>query len=62
MPSNRHETLFLPAGPQPLPCDTGGLLEMVRSVNRTNVAPEDFLSDNVYLYHRQEKCLEVPKG
>ncbi len=62
LPSSRHETLFLPAGPQPLPCDAGDLLEMVKSVNRTNVAPEDFLSDNVYLYHRQEKRLEVLEG
>ncbi len=62
LPSSRHETLFLPAGPQPLPCDAGDLLEMVRSVNRTNVAPEDFLSDNVYLYHWQEKRLEVLEG
>jgi len=59
LPSSRHETLFLPAGPQPLPCDAGGLLEMVRSINRTEVPPEDFLSDNVYLYHRQEKRLEM---
>ena len=62
LPSSRHETLFLPVGPQPLPCDAGDLLEMVKSVNRTKVAPEDVLSDSVYLYHRQEKRLEMLEG
>jgi len=62
LPSSRHETLFLPARPQPLSCDTGGLLEMVRCVNRTEVAPEDVLSNNIYLYHRLEKRLEMLAG
>lgn len=62
LPSSTHETLFLPVGPQHCPCDAGSLREMVREVNRTQVAPEDFLSDNVYLYHRQGKRLEMLAG
>lgn len=59
LPSSRHETLFLPAGPQNCPCDAGSLREMVRGINRTQVAAVDFLSDNVYIYHQQEKRLEM---
>lgn len=60
LPSSIHETLFLPAAP--LPGDAKSLRQMVRTVNGTEVAPEDVLSDNVYLYHRKEKRLEMLAG
>lgn len=48
LPSSVHETLFLPVPP-----DTDGcaLPELVRGINAEQVAPEEVLSDNVYLYH-----------
>lgn len=48
LPSSIHEVLVLKAEG----ADAGELAEMVRNINRTNVKPEDFLSDNVYLYKR----------
>lgn len=57
LPSSIHEALFLPAGDRRE--DPSGLLEMVREINRTKVEPGDVLSDNVYLYHRQERRLEM---
>lgn len=48
LPSSVHETLFMP-----IPPDTDGcaLPELVRGINAELVAPEEVLSDNVYLYH-----------
>ncbi len=48
LPSSVHETLFLPVLP-----DTDGCMlpELVCGINTEQVAPEEVLSDNVYLYH-----------
>ena len=51
LPSSRHEVLLAPGYCQ----DADYLLEMVREINRTKVAREDFLSDNVYYYSRETK-------
>lgn len=49
LPSSVHEILVLPvsdyATPEQLKC-------MVKEVNETEVSLEDYLSDNVYIYHR----------
>jgi len=52
LPSSIHETLFLP-----VPSDSDGhaLTEMVREINSGGcVAPDEILSDNVYLYHAED--------
>ena len=49
LPSSVHETILVPVSDQmELDC----LKSMVREVNATQVAPEEILSDNVYIYHR----------
>ena len=45
LPSSVHEWLLLP---EALGMDVGALEHMVREVNRFEVRPEDFLSDDVY--------------
>ena len=54
IPSSIHELLLIP--------DSGDieveyLENIVREVNLSEVAPEEILSDNVYYYNRDEKCL-----
>lgn len=56
LPSSIHETLFIP--------DTGDmdieyLRDMVRTVNATEVAPDEILSDNVYYYNRLTDRVEM---
>lgn len=52
LPSSIHETLFLPVMPD---ADENELPEMVRGVNASGeVAPEEILSDNAYLYHAED--------
>ena len=60
LPSSVHEVLLIP--------DTGEinvneLEDMVKSVNRTQVSPDEVLSDNVYFYDREEKnlCIATTK-
>lgn len=48
LPSSVHETMFLPVPPDK---DGHCLSEMVREINAEQVALEEVLSDNVYLYH-----------
>ncbi len=47
IPSSIHEVLLIPASDQ---MDPASLRAMVREVNATQVAPADFLSDNIYFY------------
>jgi len=47
LPSSVHEFIAIPCCEG---ADEEGLINMVRSVNRTSVTEEDFLSDNVYIY------------
>ncbi|MBR6173140.1 MAG: hypothetical protein IKQ49_08255 [Eubacterium sp.] len=55
LPSSVHEVLILPDdGSQ----DLESLQFMVREINRTEVAPEDRLSDFVYHYDAQDHVLE----
>lgn len=56
LPSSVHEALFLP-------CSAGfgpeGVRSLVHEVNRAEVPPEDFLSDNVYRYIKAEGRVEI---
>lgn len=56
LPSSIHEVLLVPDDDQ-IPADS--LQEMVYEVNRENVAPADWLSDNIYHYDAQTRTLEL---
>lgn len=56
LPSSVHEVLFVPANED---MDARCLIQMVREVNATEVAPEEILSDNVYRYHAEEGFVEM---
>jgi hypothetical protein len=51
LPSSVHELIIIPYTDK---ISKDDLLSMVKDVNATQVAPEDFLADNVYLYSREE--------
>lgn len=48
LPSSVHEVLVLPVGE----ISVSAAISMVRDINRTEVAPEDRLSDNVLVLHK----------
>lgn len=54
-PSSLHEVIAVPAYNGML----GGLKQMVFEINRTEVFPEDWLSDQVYRYNREERTVTV---
>ena len=56
LPSSVHEVLFVPANGD---MDARYLIQMVREVNATQVAPDEVLSDNVYLYHADKDFVEM---
>lgn len=56
LPSSVHETLFMPVQPN---ADERGLPEIVRGINAEQVAPEDVLSDNVYLYCAEDHSVRL---
>ena len=56
LPSSVHEVLFVPANGD---MDARYLIEMVREVNATQVAPDEVLSDNVYMYHADKDFVEM---
>ena len=56
LPSSIHETILLPATGE---MDVDCLIDMVRTVNSTEVSPDEVLSDNVYIYHADEDRLEM---
>lgn len=56
LPSSIHETLLIPANGD---MDVEYLRDMVRTVNCTEVAPEEILSDNVYYYNRLTDRVEI---
>lgn len=59
LPSSIHEGLLLVKTED---LDFDELRRMVREVNRAEVLPTEFLSDEVYLYDRKEQCLSrVPE-
>ncbi len=55
LPSSLHEVIAVPAYNGML----GGLKQMVFEINRTEVFPEDWLSDQVYRYNREERTVTV---
>lgn len=56
LPSSVHELLFVPKTDE---VDGKSLSQMVREVNRNEVAPEEVLSDHVYYYHTQTKSVKM---
>lgn len=55
LPSSIHEVLYV----KDLEADPEALKEMVREVNATQVAPEERLSDNVYMYNAAKDIIEM---
>lgn len=56
LPSSVHETLLLPLQEK---SNLDSLKEMVYDVNHTVLDRSEFLSDNVYVYNRQDKQLII---
>ena len=56
LPSSIHETLLIPANAD---MEVEYLKDMVRTVNRTEVAPDEILSDSVYRYNRLTDRVEL---
>ena len=56
LPSSVHEVLLVPVRGS---LDFAWLRCMVRSINRSEVPPEDWLSDQVYVYRRKEGRVEI---
>jgi len=59
LPSSIHETLAIPYGDHP---DAAGLGKVVAHINRTEVLPEEVLSDSVYHYSRATDRVTVMSG
>lgn len=58
LPCSVHETLIIPYKED---IDNARINEMVAHINRTEVAKEDVLSDNAYLYRRETDVVtELP--
>jgi len=57
LPSSIHEVLLLPANHAAV-CEKD-MLDMVRTINRTQVERQDWLSDNIYLFHRKTGSISV---
>lgn len=56
IPSSIHETLILPYAD---PSENGEIKAMIRDVNRTQVAAEEVLSDNLYFYEQSTDELQM---
>lgn len=56
LPSSIHEVLLMPESEVD---DTQCVIDMIREINRTQVEPEEILSDNLYFYHYPENRVEV---
>lgn len=56
LPSSRHEMILLEAGGKK---DLQEMADMVKTINRRHVAPEDVLSDHVYYYDREQDRVEM---
>lgn len=57
LPSSIHEIIIIPDNLNSI--DKNVLESMVRDVNATQVSAEEFLSNNVYYYNRDDKCLFI---
>ena len=55
LPSSTHEVIMIPADGM---TDFRSLEQMVKDINRSQVAPEERLSDHVYHYDAQERLFE----
>lgn len=55
LPSSIHELMVLPA----ITDDTADLVRMVRTVNKDVVDVEDRLSDNLYLYKKEDRTINL---
>lgn len=55
LPSSTHEVIMIPADDM---TDFRSLEQMVKDINRSQVAPEERLSDHVYHYDAQERLFE----
>lgn len=55
VPSSIHELLFLPVDAIPVEA----LRPMIHEVNGSKVKPEDFLSDNPYIYQRSDGSVQI---
>ena len=56
LPSSVHEVIFIPAN---VDMNAKYLIQMVKEVNATQVAPDEVLSDNVYIYHADKDFVEI---
>ena len=56
LPSSVHEVIFVPANGD---MDARYLIQMVKEVNATELAPDEVLSDNVYIYHADKDFVEI---
>lgn len=56
LPSSVHEVILVPANGD---IDARYLIQMVKEVNATEVAPDEVLSDSVYMYHADEDFVEM---
>lgn len=56
LPSSVHEVIFVPANGD---MDARYLIQMVKEVNATEVAPDEVLSDNIYIYHADKDFVEI---
>ena len=54
LPSSVHELIVIPVWEE---ADNERLLSMVRQVNSTEVPADEVLSDSVYIFKRQDKCI-----
>ena len=57
LPSSTHEVLLAPA--TKMVQDVGFMAEMVREINKTEVAPEDRLSNNVFFVDINENTIKL---
>ena len=57
LPSSVHEVILLPKKHYKEGYDT--FVEMVKEVNKEQVVLEERLADNIYIYHRETKSLEM---
>lgn len=56
IPSSVHEIIILPDDGLD---DVGGLKNMIYSINRTQVEPQDFLSDSLYYFDRESEKISI---
>ena len=58
LPSSIHEVICVPAEM----CEGNPMVWMVRDINATQLAPNEILSNNVYIYRRNTKSVEIKEA